>query len=164
MKLGIITDTHGQIHPKVFELLDKVDVILHAGDIDTEEVLIQLESLAPVNAVRGNVDPYILLKRLPEKQILTFEGKTILLIHQALGYGIPSLRQEIHDTVKLELANQKIDIVVFGHTHVPFQKEIDGTLFFNPGGAGRKRFSLPLGVGIIEIKNGKIAATIHKLD
>jgi uncharacterized protein len=158
MKLGIITDTHGQIHPKVFELFDDVDIILHAGDIDTEDILTQLETLAPVKAVRGNVDPYVLVKRLPEKQILTFEGKNILLIHQALD------GQDVHENVKEVLAKQKIDIVVFGHTHVPLQKEIDETLFFNPGGAGRKRFSLPLGVGIIEIKNGKIEATIKKLD
>lgn len=158
MKLGIITDTHGQIHPKVFELFDEVDIILHAGDIDTEDILTQLETIAPVNAVRGNVDPYILVKRLPEKQILTFEGISILLIHQALD------GQEIHENVKEELAKQKIDVVVFGHTHVPFQKEIDGTLFFNPGGAGKRRFNYPLGVGIIEIMKDKITARIEKLD
>lgn len=158
MKLGIITDTHGQIHPKVFELFDEVDIILHAGDIDTEDILTQLETIAPVNAVRGNVDPYILVKRLPEKQILTFEGISILLIHQALD------GQEIHENVKVELAKQKIDIVVFGHTHVPFQKEINGTLFFNPGGAGKRRFNYPLGVGIIEIMKDKITARIEKLD
>ena len=158
MKLGIIADTHGEIHPKVYELLDDVDIILHAGDIDSENVLAELETLAPVNAVVGNMDPYILHKILPKKRILLFEGKTILLIHQAL------IGDEVHEEVQKELMKQKIDIVVFGHTHIPFQKEINGVLFFNPGGGGKKRFNLLQGVGIIEIQNGTISAQIKQLD
>ena len=96
--------------------------------------------------------------RLPLKQILTFEGKNILLIHHALD------GQAIHRNVQKELDKQIIDIVVFGHTHMPFNQEIDGILFFNTGGAGRRRFNYPLGVGIIEIKDGKVKTKIETLN
>ncbi len=154
MKIGLISDTHGKIHPKVFEELNHVDIILHAGDIDSEEILVELEALAPVYAVRGNMDRGGLASRLPETRILEFEGVTLMLIHQGLWGETPSL------PVQEAMAKREINLVCYGHTHLPYWGQIQNTWFINPGGGGRKRFNYPLGVALLDLDDGKFTTRL----
>jgi putative phosphoesterase len=157
MKIGLISDTHGKIHPDVFEKFQKVDLILHAGDLDSEEILIELEALAPVYAVRGNMDHGLLASRLPETRLLEFEGVSLMLIHQGLWGNTPSL------PVQEAMAKKKIDLVCFGHTHQPYWGQIQDTWFLNPGAAGKPRFHYPLGIALIILSKGKFDTEIISL-
>ena len=126
----MISDTHGLIRPEALEALKGVDAILHAGDIGGEHVLEALGEIAPVTSVRGNNDDdngYEIVR-------VTIGGRRILLTH----------------IFRDELRNEKVDIIVFGHSHQPHNEVIDGVLLFNPGSAGPRRFKLPVMVGIIE--------------
>lgn len=150
MKIGVISDTHGVIHPGVFDHLASADIILHAGDIGTQEILTDLESIAPVKAVAGNTDGFPITQLCKRHELLELAGKKIFLVHRVIERGrhIPWVAEEI---LKVEP-----DIVVFGHTHEPYAEVRDGILYFNPGSASRARNGKSLGVGIINIKNGSM--------
>ena len=130
MKLGVISDTHGHLDPRVFELFDGVDAILHAGDFETEDTLIELGALAPVHAVAGNCD-YAFGRRFPRLRRISLAGRDILLCHIApeLGRGRPG--------TPLDPALGPPDVLVHGHTHRPRCERRGGVLLFNPGFAGR---------------------------
>ena len=140
--IGIISDTHGTFDPSVQTLFRGVDQILHAGDIGALQVYQQLERLAPVTAVGGNVDDGHIFLNFETQKIVEIEGVRIWLLH-VLGnpHHLPL-------QIRQELTRIRPRVVVFGHSHHPFLEEIDSILFFNPGSAGPKRFSLTTLSGI----------------
>ena len=147
MRLGIIADTHGLLRPEVFEVFREVDLILHAGDIGPQELLIELEAIAPVTAVYGNCDGWDLRGRLPGVVKQRIQGLDFVLVHgDQLGSPTPDT---LHDAYPVA------DVIVYGHTHRPLLTTVDLTVtVMNPGGAGRRRFDLPPSVGIMELESG----------
>jgi hypothetical protein len=140
MKIGVISDTHGWLDPKVFELFAGVGHILHAGDIGPDAVIVELETIAPVTAVIGNTDSSSTF-RLTEA--VTLGGRKFLVHHIVNPYA---LKEEL----QLRVARERPDVVVFGHTHKAFCETIGGVLYFNPGSAGKPRFG-----------RGRTAAILH---
>lgn len=158
MRVGVISDTHGVVHPGVFEIFAEVDCILHAGDIGGEGVLKQLARLAPLYAISGNADAEPLASELPGKRVVVLDKVKILLTHRVLK------GTQILPEVSVELERESPRAVVFGHSHIPFSQNIDRVYFFNPGGGGRKRFALPRAVGILTLKDGEIMGQHCYLD
>lgn len=147
MRVGVISDTHGLLRPEVFEVFREVDHILHGGDVGEPQILIELEALAPVTAVYGNVDGPELRSRLPQVAELELDGFAIVVTHgDQFGHPTPE---------KLHAAFPKAEIIVYGHTHKPLLELVDKTVtVMNPGGAGHPRFKLRPSVGIMELEAG----------
>lgn len=143
LNVGVISDTHGLVRPEAIKALRGVDVILHAGDVGGPRVLQELGQIASVIAVRGNVDSESWAQALPERRRLELQDVPVLLVHDraALG-GLP--------------ARAGFEVVVFGHSHKSLAETHDGVLWFNPGSAGPRRFSLPVGLGFLEIEDGQV--------
>ena len=147
MRVGVISDTHGLLRPEVFEVFKAVDHILHAGDVGKPEILIELEAIAPVTAVYGNVDGPELRARLPQVAEIELDGFAIVVTHGD-QFGSPT-------PAKLHDAFPKAEIIVYGHTHKPLLELVDRTVtVMNPGGAGHPRFNLKPSVGIMELEAG----------
>lgn len=163
MKIGVISDTHvpdkaRQIPQKILDDFKTVDMIIHAGDLVEPGVLEQLRSVCPdVRAVFGNMDPFELRARLPKKEIIQAEKFRVGVAH---GYGHPD---NLIDLMKKEFKNDKVDLIIFGHSHKPFNEKIDNIHYFNPGSATDEIFAPCRSYGIIEIKDN-ITAKIVKLD
>jgi putative phosphoesterase len=139
MRLGIISDTHDFLDPRVPELFAGVDHILHGGDVGLPRLLLELRQIAPVTAVLGNTDAGV---QLELTEVVELAGRKFLL-HHIVNPRLPG------DDLKARLARERPDVVVFGHTHRPFCERIGGTLFFNPGYAGRPKFGLARSVAIL---------------
>jgi putative phosphoesterase len=146
MKIGVISDTHDYLDPKVLELFEGVDHILHAGDVGTAFITFQLEQVAPVTAVFGNTDAGLSLK---ETEVVELDGRKYLVHH------IVNPR-ELGDRVQGRITRERPDVVVFGHTHKPFSQMLGGILYFNPGYAGKPRFGAERSVAILSWKDGGI--------
>ena len=147
MRLGVIADTHGLLRPEVLEVFAKVDHILHAGDVGKWHVVSDLEVLAPVTAVYGNVDGMEIRARLPQVATLRLDGFDIVVTHGD-QFGSPT-------PAKLVAAYPRAEVLVFGHTHRPLLELVDRTVtVMNPGGAGAPRFGLAPSVGIMELEPG----------
>ena len=153
MKIGLISDTHDYLDPRVPELFAGVDHILHAGDVGRTLLIVELEQIAPVTAVTGNTDEGLPLR---ETELITLGGKKFL-IHHIVTPGMGSPRIERH------LREDAPDVVMFGHTHKPFAQQVGSILYFNPGYAGRQRFDLPRSVAVMEIQRGTITHRFVKL-
>ena len=150
MAIGVISDTHGLLRAEAKEALRGSELILHAGDLGTAEVLRELKRIAPVVAVRGNVDVESWAKRLPAVEVAECAGKSFYILHRIADLDL-----------KPKAAG--IAAVIFGHSHQPCIEWRDGVLFFNPGSAGPRRFSLPVTVGRIEIVDGELRPEIIPL-
>ena len=148
--LGVISDTHGLLRPEVVEALRGSRRILHAGDIGAPEILEALAKIAPVTAVRGNVDTASWARALPVTEVVEAGGVLIYMLHD---------RGQLD--LKPEAAGFRV--VVYGHSHQPKIEEKNGALYFNPGSAGPRRFSLPVSVGRLKIKVGKVEAELVEL-
>jgi putative phosphoesterase len=157
MRIGVISDTHGVLNPRVFELFSKVDHILHAGDIGDENVLIELKAIAPVTAVAGNVDNFQ-LGDAGESARVTLSGARFFLTH------ILDRPHKLLPGVARALRREPADFVIFGHSHLPHDERIGDTWFFNPASAGPRRFDYPASVGILEEKKGRWSAKHLGLD
>lgn len=144
MRIGVIADTHGLVHPAVAEVFARVDHILHAGDIGGAHVLSALRKLAPLTAVDGNNDD----ASGEEIERITIGGARVLLTHILPRPRKPAAR------VVASLKNEPADFVIFGHSHLPHHETIDRAVYFNPASAGPRRFDLPVAVGLIE-KRGR---------
>lgn len=158
MKIVVISDTHipsksKKLPPKLVEELNVCDLIIHAGDFVEESVLKELERYAPVKAVVGNVDSEKLKQNLPAKLELNLGGFKIGVVH---GHN---LRGHIMD--KLGYVFPDADLIIFGHTHRPINKIINGQIFFNPGSPTDRRLQPFHSFGIIEL-NDKINSKIIK--
>lgn len=141
-RIGCVSDTHGFLDPRAFAALEGVERILHAGDVGDEGILIELATIAPVSAVRGNVDG----PGLPEWIVEEIAGVRVGMTHIALGDGGALLPQ-----VAARAAAERLELLVFGHTHVAFDGRHGATRLFNPGSVGRPRFRLKPSVGIVAI-------------
>jgi hypothetical protein len=148
MKVGVIADTHGYLHPNVFSAFAGVDEILHAGDIGTEDIITSLETIAPVCAIHGNVDTFPLSTRYPEALALSIQGVGICIVHQFISVKNSSIQNSLR-----KLGNGKLDLVICGHTHEAKLERKEGVLVFNPGSAGKRRFSLRQAVGLLKISD-----------
>jgi hypothetical protein len=150
MKIGVISDTHGLLRPEAFAALEGVQRILHAGDIGGRAILEALSRIAPVTAVRGNVDRDRCGATLPETEVVEIAGISIYMLH---------------DLAQLDLKPEAAGfrIVVYGHSHRPKMEEKNGVLYFNPGSAGRRRFRLPVSVGRLEIRSGDVFGELVSL-
>lgn len=156
MLVGVISDTHGKLDQRVLELFAGVRRIIHAGDIGDEELIWQLEAIAPVIAVRGNNDAATIC--FPNERMAVIERRTFYVRHQFATVEKMSPAQQ-------RIIEQRMpDAVIFGHSHQAYSGQWRGTLLFNPGSAGPKRFSLPRTVGLLEITDEAIIPRILDLD
>ena len=148
--IGVISDTHGLLRPEAIAALRGVSLILHAGDVGAPETLAELRQIAPVTAVRGNVDQGSWASGLPTGEVVEIEGVSIYMLHilaeldlkpEAAGFGV----------------------VVYGHSHVPKSEVSNGVLYFNPGSAGPRRFKLPVSVGKLVVESGRVRGEIVEI-
>ncbi|MBZ5657579.1 MAG: metallophosphatase family protein [Acidobacteriia bacterium] len=151
MKIGVISDTHGLLRPEALTALEGVEQILHAGDVGGPEILEALSRTAPVTAVRGNVDRGRWGAQLPKTEVVEFGGVSIYMLH---------------DLAQLDLKPEAAGfrVVVYGHSHRPTMEEKNGVLYFNPGSAGPRRFHLPVTVGRLEVRAGRVVAKLVQLE
>jgi putative phosphoesterase len=156
IRIGVIADTHGLFDPAIRRHFAGVDHILHAGDIGKRSVIEQLEQIAPVTAVSGNVDEYE-HSGFPRQIVVRRNGKKIAVCHVLYEKG--KLTQE----GKSWLDRERPDICVFGHSHRSTIEQYGPTLLFNPGSAGPKRFSLPRGIGLLTIRKENILPKLIRL-
>lgn len=148
--IGVISDTHGLLRPEAVEVLRGVSHILHAGDIGAPEVLDKLRNLAPITVVRGNVDVGSWARGIPLNEVVEIEGVSIYMLHILADLDL-----------KPEAAG--FGAVVYGHSHKPSSEVKNGVLYFNPGSAGPRRFKLPVTVGRLIVKSGKVRGEILEL-
>ncbi len=152
MKIGVVSDTHGLLRPEVLPALRGVDHILHLGDVGNKSILTSLEKVAPVNAIRGNIDRTGDCSRLPETEVFLFEGHSLYLLHD-IG------------TLHLDPAAARFSAVLYGHSHKPRIEHRKGVLYFNPGSCGPRRFELPVTLGMLTLEaHAEIKAEIVYLD
>ncbi len=145
--LGVIADTHGLLRPEALEALHGSQHIIHAGDVGAPEILEKLASIAPVTAIRGNIDKGAWARKLPETEVAEIAGLSIYVLH---------------DLAELDLKPEAAGfaVVISGHSHVPKQETRHGVLYFNPGSAGPRRFKLPVTIGKLTISEGKVRGEI----
>ncbi len=148
--IGIISDTHGLLRPEAVEALRGSQAIIHAGDVGREDILHDLEQIAPVTIVRGNIDTSAWARKLPATNVLEIAGMSIYVLHNI-------------DELDLDPAAAGFSAVIFGHSHRPLIETRKGVLFFNPGSAGPRRFNLPISVGRLTIANGKLTPELIHL-
>ena len=151
MKIGIVSDTHGLFRPEIVPALAGVERILHLGDVGKPAVLAELARIAPVTAVRGNVDREGPCAELPETDVVLIADRYVYMLHDL-------------NTLHLDPAAGKFATVLSGHTHVPNFYTRKGVLYFNPGSCGPRRFRLPVTVGLLTVgKDGEFNAQIINL-
>lgn len=148
--VGVISDTHGLLRPEAVEALRGVERILHAGDVGAPEILRELEKIAPVTAVRGNVDLGAWAAGIPSNDVIEVEGASIYMLH-------------ILGELDLKPEASGFGVVVYGHSHVPKMETKNGVLYFNPGSAGPRRFKLPVTVGKLVVEGGKVRGEIVRI-
>lgn len=149
IRVGLIADTHGLLRPQARSFLLDSDLIVHAGDIGGRGLLEQLQSIAPVSAVRGNNDTEPWAAHLPELQLIDAGGVRV---------------QVIHNLAELSLDPAAgVQVIVSGHSHRPLLERRDGVLYVNPGSAGPRRFKLPIAIGELLIRGGAVSARIVNL-
>ena len=148
--VGVISDTHGLLRPQAVEALRGSDFILHAGDVGAPEILTALTQIAPITAIRGNVDTEPWARSLAETEVIEIGSASIFMLH---------------DLGRLDLNPDAAGfrVVVYGHSHRPKIEEKNGVLFFNPGSAGPRRFDLPVSVGKLRIEAGRARAETVQL-
>jgi len=135
-RLAVVSDTHGLVRPELLHALEGVERILHLGDVGGEHVIADLESVAPVTAVRGNCDPP---GAFPESALVEWGGANFYLLH-------------ILEDLDLDPVAAGIDFVLFGHSHRPEQFDRGGVRFLNPGSVGPRRFQLPISFCCVDAK------------
>ncbi len=151
MRVGVISDTHGLLRPEALEALTGVSRILHLGDVGDIEILAALKRIAPVTAIRGNIDTHGPCGQLPDFETVEVAGHTLYLLHNLAA-------------LDLNPAAAGFSAVLYGHTHQPKIEEKAGVLYFNPGSAGPRRFSLPVSVGFLTAaEDGPLRAEIVTL-
>jgi putative phosphoesterase len=148
--IGVISDTHGLLRSETIEALRGSDHIIHAGDVGAPEILEALGAIAPVTAIRGNIDKAAWTRKLPETQVVELGGISIFVLHDLAQLGL-----------KPKAAG--FAVVVSGHSHLPKQEIRDGVLYFNPGSAGPRRFKLPISVGKLSVEDGGVRGDLLEL-
>jgi putative phosphoesterase len=148
--IGVISDTHGLLRPEALAALRGSDYIIHAGDIGDPAILTKLAAIAPVTAIRGNVDREPWASKIPATNVLEVRGVSIYILH--------NLKQL---DLKPEAAG--FGVVVCGHTHVARAEMKNGVLYFNPGSAGPRRFRLPVMIGRLKVKDGEVSSELIEI-
>jgi len=141
MRIGLISDTHGLLRPEAVAALQGCAQIIHAGDIGKPQVLDGLRAIAPLEAIRGNIDTADWAQELPERLDLRIGGLTLHVLHDLKQLDIDPLAAGV-------------DVVIAGHSHKPKVERRDGVLYINPGSAGPRRFSLPISLALLELNDG----------
>jgi uncharacterized protein len=136
--IGVISDTHGLLRPEALEALRGVEHILHAGDVGDPGILDSLRELAPVTAIRGNIDVEGPCSHLPATEVVTLHGRTFYMLHD-------------RQALDLDPAAAGFAAVISGHSHRPLIEWRNGVLYMNSGSAGPRRFSLPVSIGLLTI-------------
>jgi hypothetical protein len=154
LTVGVVSDTHGLVRPEALAALAGSDVILHAGDVGGSHVLEELGRIAPVIAVRGNVDGGW-ARWLPERRLLDLGGVPVLVLHDRALVGAEPFAAAPKAGAR---------VIVFGHSHQPLSEKRSGVLWFNPGSAGPRRFSLPVSVGRLVFEGGRARPRLLALD
>ena len=150
MRIGVISDTHGLLRPEALTALRGVEHILHAGDVGDAGILDALRKIAPVTAIRGNVDTTGPCGALAETDFVELAGKIFFLVHSEHWLDI-----------KPEAAG--VAVVVSGHSHRPSIEIRNDIMYLNPGSAGPRRFNLPITLAIVDVKNNEVTAKIVPL-
>ena len=150
LRIGVISDTHGLLRQQAEQRLAGVAHIIHAGDIGRPDVITGLRRIAPVIAIRGNVDTDPWAKRFPETRTVRLGGRSIYLLH------------DVHE-LQVDPVSSGIDVVISGHSHRPQIETVHGVLYLNPGSAGPRRFNLPITLAILELTKSGIRPFIHDL-
>ena len=148
MLIGVISDTHGLLRPEALAALEGVEHILHAGDVGDIAILDALRKIAPVTAIRGNVDVAGACAELPATDVVELGGKLFYLVHS------------VHD-LDINPAAAGVAMVVSGHSHKAKVEIKNGVVYFNPGSAGPRRFSLPVTVGFVTVEDGVEASVLE---
>jgi putative phosphoesterase len=154
-KIGVISDTHDFLDPRVRELFQGVDHILHGGDIGMAWLILDLKAIAPVTAVLGNTDEANL--RFKQTEVIDLAGRKFLIHHIVNPRG-PD------EALRKRISRERPAVVVFGHTHKPFSETIQDILFFNPGYAGKARFGMERSVAILHCDEREIRPQYFVLD
>lgn len=151
MKIGVVSDTHGLLRPEVTAALKGVERILHLGDVGDPGILRELEKIAPVTAVRGNIDREGECARLPETEVLEVQGISLYLLHSI-------------EELDLDPATAGFAAVLHGHSHKTDIRRHKRVLYFNPGSCGPRRFRLPVTMGYLHVEaGGEIEAEVLEL-
>ncbi|MGB8992949.1 MAG: metallophosphoesterase family protein [Desulfobaccales bacterium] len=148
--IGVISDTHGLLRPGAVKALKGVELIIHAGDIGAPKVLAGLERLAPVHAVRGNIDRGDWARNLPLTRVVEVGGVLLYVLHELF-------------TLDLDPAAAGFAAVIYGHTHSPHLERKNGVLYLNPGSAGPRRFTLPVSVALLRVQNNGLISEFIEL-
>ena len=150
MLVGVVSDTHGLLRPETVTALRGVDHILHAGDVGDPAILDSLRAIAPVTAIRGNIDRAGLCATLPATEFVELAGKNIYMLH---------------DLSELDLnpAAAGVSVIIFGHSHRPQIERREQVWYLNPGSAGPRRFSSPVSLGLLEITDSEITPRLVDL-
>jgi uncharacterized protein len=148
--LGVISDTHGLLRVEAAQALHGCSRILHAGDVGSWDVLNQLSSVAPVTAVRGNIDSGSLAESLPHDQVIEVGEHVIYMLHDLADLDLDPVAAGFR-------------VVITGHSHKPAVEERDGVLYLNPGSAGPRRFKLPVSLALVELAGSTVTARIVEL-
>ena len=141
--IGVISDTHGLLRPEAIAALRGVDHILHAGDVGNLSILESLRAVAPVTAIRGNIDDDGPCNFLPATEVITLEGHTFYMLHD-------------RNVLDLNPAAAGFAAVISGHSHRPLLEWRHGVLYMNPGSAGPRRFALPVSLGLVTVSAGRL--------
>lgn len=159
MIIGVLADTHSLAIPaSLIERFKAVDLIIHAGDICDIQTLRLLKKIAPVKGVQGNMDEWAVKKLFPIKEVIICDNLKIGVTHGHVGEAREALKNAISS-----FKNDKMDMVIFGHSHQPVNEKIGSTLYFNPGSPNALTRSDFLSYGLISIESGKIKAEILKI-
>jgi putative phosphoesterase len=150
-RIGVLSDTHGLLRPEVINALKGVDQIIHAGDLDTPEILKALEKIAPITAVKGNMDRGGWTRKLQKTEVVEVGNHLLYVLHN------------IH-ALDLDPEAAEIRVVIFGHSHMHSMARRNGVLYLNPGGAGYRRFNYPISLAILSVYDNRIEPRIIELD
>lgn len=151
LRIGIISDTHGLLRPEAEKHLAGVDHIIHAGDIGRPDVIVALRRIAPVTAIRGNVDTAEWAGNYAETELVDLGKRSIYIPHDL-------------KTLCIDPVAQGIDVIVSGHSHKSAIEQVNGILYLNPGSAGPRRFKLPITLATLEIGPSGLRSLIHDLE
>ena len=150
MLIGVVSDTHGLLRPELLPALAGVDHILHAGDVGDPTILTELSRIAPVTAIRGNIDTHGPCSLLPATEAIELAGCLIYMLHSL-------------DDLDLNPQAAGIGVVLYGHSHQPSTELRNGVLYLNPGSAGPRRFNLPITYALLRVHNSQPQAEILHL-
>jgi putative phosphoesterase len=153
MRVGLISDTHNQLRQRVFDVFEGVDLILHAGDVGHMDIIVELETIAPVCAVMGNTDSAALQPQVRDELLLELEGHRVVVVH---GHMLGSPNADL-----LRAAYPGAHVIIYGHTHRQRVDERGGCVIINPGAAGPARFDVKPSVAILTLERGAAPQVEH---